>query len=81
MIFTPVLVRRPLCPLGLSGPMTTSLLGLMATPNSAIGRYNPSPGAYLPHLPHHLPSPTTHLTPSTYPLPYIATQSVIDITV
>ena len=41
LIFTPVLVRRLLCPLGLSGPMTIALPGLIDTSNSPIGRYNP----------------------------------------
>ena len=40
LIFNPVLVRRPLGPLGLSGPMTIVLLGIIDTPNSLIGRYN-----------------------------------------
>ena len=69
LIFTPVLVRRLLSPSVLSGPMTSTswthsyskqsywnvyaLLGLIATPNSPIGRYNPPPASHpLLHPPH-----------------------------
>ena len=47
LIFTPVLVRRLLGPLGLSGRLGLSLalLGLISTPNSPSERYNPSPVA------------------------------------
>ena len=37
LMFVPVQVRRFVGPLGLSGPMT----GLIATPSSPIGGYNP----------------------------------------
>ena len=46
LIFTPVLVKSFLGPLGLSGSMT-ALLGLMDTPNSPIKRYN-APSAAQP---------------------------------
>ena len=45
LIFTPALVRRLLGPSVLSGPMT---IGLIATPNGAIGRVNPPPACHLP---------------------------------
>ena len=50
LIFTPVLVRCVLGPLGLSGLMT-GLPGLMDIPNGPIERFNPSPAAYLPTPP------------------------------
>ena len=48
LIFTPVLVRRVLGPLGLSGPMTTvALLGLIDVHNSPVGKHNMPPAAHL----------------------------------
>ena len=53
LIFIPVLVRRLLGPLGLSGPMISTL-------NNHIGRYNPPPAAHPPH-PLPLAHPLMHL--------------------
>ena len=68
LIFTPVLVRHLLGPLGLSGRLGLSLalLGLIATPNSLFERYNASPVAQ--------PSPPPH---PTHPLMH----AIHDITV
>ena len=51
LIFTPVLVRCLLGPLGLLG-LWLALLGLIKSPNSPIGRYN------LPLVPYPPPPPT-----------------------
>ena len=45
LIFTPLLVRSLLGPLGFPGPMT-ALLGLMDTPKSPIKRYNAPSAAH-----------------------------------
>ena len=52
LIFTPALARDLSGPLGLSGPMTIALLGLIAILNSLVGRYNPNLAAH--------PLPYTH---------------------
>ena len=57
LIFTPVLVRRLLGPLGLSRPMTS-----ISWTHSPIGKYNPPLAA-------HLPPPPTPASP-THPPPY-----------
>ena len=64
LIFTSVLVRRVLRPPGLSGPMTTVVLGLISTLNSPIGRYNPPLASYPP-------PPPTPLLPLAHPLIYM----------
>ena len=51
LIFTPVLVRRPLGPPGLS----RVILGLIATPNSPIKRHNLPLASHPPH-----PLPPVH---------------------
>ena len=76
LIFTPVLVKRLLGHLhtvaaGLSRPMT-NIFGLIATLNSPIGRYNPSPVSHSL-----LPTHPTPLLP-THP-PFI--HAIHDITV
>ena len=57
LIFTPVLARHLLRP---SRVLWLVVLGLIATPNSLIGRYNLPPASH--------PPPTKHPTPSHPPL-------------
>ena len=58
LIFTPVLVRRLLRPSSLVWAYDyIALFGLIATPNSPIGRYNPPPAS---HPPLHPPHPLIH---------------------
>ena len=54
---TPVVTRHLLCPLSMFGPML-ALLGLIASPNSPNGGFNPPPAA------HPLPPPTLPLPPT-----------------
>ena len=48
LIFTPMLVRHLIGPLGLSGPITIALLGLIGVPNNPIRRYHPPPASHPP---------------------------------
>ena len=50
LIFTPVLVRCLVGPLGLAGPMTSTSWTHIATPNSPVGRYNPPLACHPLHL-------------------------------
>ena len=55
---TPVVTRHLLRPLSMFGPML-ALLGLIASPNSPNGGFNPPPAAHLSHhppYPSHLPN-------------------------
>ena len=49
LIFTPVLVRPSLKTLQSCLGLWLTLLGLMATPNSPIGKYNLPPASHPPH--------------------------------